>query len=151
MIIDKLDNAAVYMAISPGISKALKLLQSGELDHKEIGKYELEGTEFYMIIQEYKTKSWTNGKLEVHRKYIDVQYVVSGEEKMGYAPMSSLTDFEPYNEEKDIAFHAGIGDLTTVSAGMIAIFFPHDAHAPALGISEIGGDDSRKIVLKIAI
>ena len=151
MIIDKLENADAYMAISPGITKALKLLQSGELDNKEIGKYEIDGTKLYVMIQEYKTKSWVNGKLEVHRKYIDVQYVASGEEKIGYAPMASLFEFDPYNEEKDVAFHAGIGDLTTVSEGMIAIFFPHDAHAPTLGISEIGGDNVRKVVIKIAV
>ncbi len=151
MIIDKLDNASAYMALSPGIAKALQLLLSGELDNKEPGKYEIDGTKIFALIQEYKTKSWDNGKLEMHRKFIDVQYVGSGEEKMGYAPVADCHDFEPYNEEKDVAIHQGIGDLVTVSKGMFAIFFPVDAHAPTLGISEIGGDNVRKIVIKVAI
>ncbi len=151
MIIDKLENADVYMTISPGIALALQTLLDGDFDDKELGKYEIDGTRVYAMVQEYKTKSWSIGKLEVHRKYIDVQYVARGEEKMGYAPLSSLSDFDPYNEEKDVAIHTGIGDLTTVSEGMIAIFFPHDAHAPTLGISEIGGDDVRKVVIKVAV
>lgn len=151
MIIDKLENSAAYMALSPGIALALQALQSGELDNRELGRYELDGTNVYAMVQEYQTKAWSSGKLEVHRKYIDVQYVAEGAEKMGYTPASALPEFDPYNEEKDVAFHAGIGELVSVTRGMIAIFFPHDAHAPTLGMTATGGDTVKKIVIKVAV
>ncbi|MCK7529168.1 MAG: YhcH/YjgK/YiaL family protein [Ignavibacteriales bacterium] len=44
------------------------------------------------------------GKLEAHRKYIDVQYVIRGEELMGYAPLGGQKILEPYKEENDIVF-----------------------------------------------
>ena len=150
MIVDQLERLA-QLNLPPRIGKALAALRSGELAGKTPGRYELDGDRIFALVQEYRTKPHSAGKLEAHRRYIDVQFVVTGTEAMGYAPLEGLAVAEAYDEARDIVFFAGIGDPVTVSAGMATLFFPHDAHAPGLGLTPAGGEPVRKIVVKIAV
>lgn len=150
MIVDRLERVA-RMTLSPRIAKALAALRSGELDGKAPGRYELEGDRVFALVQEYTTRPRSEGKLEAHRKYIDVQYVTKGAEAMGYAPIEGLAVTDAYDDAKDVALFAGIGDSVTVRAGMVTIFFPDDAHAPGLGVTPQGGEPVRKIVVKVAV
>ncbi len=68
-----------------------------------------------------------------HRRYLDVQYVAEGTERIGYAPLTEQWKVvEPYDEAKDVAFYDARGDLIEVPAGSFAIFGPQDIHAPGL-------------------
>jgi len=89
------------------------------------------------------------GKLEAHRKYIDVQYVISGEEQMGYVPLNGQQILEPYKEENDIIFFTGEKSFIKVSSGMFAIFFPEDVHMP--GIMTKQSLPVKKLVIKVRI
>ena len=150
MIVDQLDRAA-RLSLPPRMATALKALRSGELDGKAPGRYELDGDRVFALVQEYKTQPRSAGKLEAHRKYIDVQYVAKGAEAMGYAPLEGLTVTDAYDDKKDVALFAGTGDPVTIRTGMVAIFFPADAHAPGLGVTPGGGESVRKIVIKVAV
>ena len=80
MIIDKIENAHLYKGLSKRIEKAFEYIRATDLKNIKPGKYEIDGENIFALISEYKTKSEQEGKLEAHRKYIDVQYVISGEE-----------------------------------------------------------------------
>jgi YhcH/YjgK/YiaL family protein len=73
--------------------------------------------------------------------------MVEGAEVMGCAALADLQVTEPYNVEKDVLFLTGTGNFFTVSAGMFAIFFPHDAHMPQLAVTTPA--PVRKIVVKV--
>ncbi len=98
------------------------------------------------MISEYETKTESEGKLEAHRKYIDVQYVIEGEELMGYAPLGNQQILEPYKEENDIIFYTVEKSFTKVSAGMFAIFFPTDVHMPGICVEKMSA--VKKLVIK---
>ena len=80
---------------------------------------------------------------------IDIQYIVKGSEKMGYANIDSLKTTIEYNDEKDILFGTAEGDLLTVSEGMFALFTPEDAHMPGLCIDS--PQAIKKVVVKILL
>jgi biofilm protein TabA len=90
---------------------------------------------------------------EGHRRYIDLQYVVRGEEALGWAPTERATVVRPYNEERDMWLGTvPVADITMVrlSAGQLAVLYPSDAHAP--GRSATGASTPvKKIVVKVAI
>jgi YhcH/YjgK/YiaL family protein len=113
------------------------------------GKYEIDGENIFALVSEYKTKSESEGKLEAHKKYIDVQYVIDGEELMGYAPLNGQEILVPYKEENDIVFFTGDKSFTKVSTGMFAIFFPTDVHMPGINTGKIS--DVKKLVIKVRI
>ena len=147
MIIDKIENAHIYKMIGERISKSFEYIKATDLKTLPTGKYAIDGENIFALVSEYKTKPESEGKLEAHRKYIDVQYVISGEEFMGYVPLGNQQILEPYKEENDIVFFTGDKSFTKVSEGMFAIFFPEDVHMPGISTGKIS--DVKKLVIKV--
>ena len=147
MIIDKIENAHLYKNISERINKSFEYIRTTDLKNLPAGKYPIDGENIFALVSEYQTKPEQEGKLEAHKKYIDVQYVISGEELMGYAPLGGQKVLDPYKEENDIVFYTGDKSFTKVSEGMFAIFFPEDVHMP--GIASGKSSSVKKLVIKV--
>ncbi|WP_026562499.1 YhcH/YjgK/YiaL family protein [Bacillus sp. J37] len=135
MIIDKLSNAEVYYGLHPRIKKGLQFLINNDLNSLEPGKYEIEEDNIFVMIQEYETVDAEHGRWESHYKYTDIQYMIRGGERMGYANVEGLEVVEQH-KENDLMFHDGSGDLLLVEQGCFAIFTPEDGHMPTLSIEE---------------
>lgn len=151
MIVDRLENAELYEAIFSKLTRGLELLNDKSLADKPDGKYEAEGQEIYYIVQRYLTRSLEEGRLEAHRKYIDIQFIAAGEETFGYAPLGDLKEKAEYDDQKDVAFYDVPKDIamTKLSAGMFAVFFPQDVHMPCLRSG--GPGNVTKIVVKVKV
>jgi len=151
MILDTIDNTRLYTGLHTGFAKAFEILRDKTLAKKEDGKYPLDGDKIYYTIQRYTTKPMNQGKLEAHRKYIDIQFLLAGVELLGYAPLTDLTVTENYNPQKDIAFFNAPNELTKVKLepGLFCILFPHDAHLPCRQLA--GPSEVRKVVIKVRL
>ncbi len=149
MIIDKLSNSNLYSSLSERINKAFAYLEQTDFSKTQSGKYEIDGDNIFALISEYKTKDETEGKLEAHIKYIDVQFVVKGTELIGYAPFQNQKVINEYNEQNDIAFFEGEKSFLKVEEGMFAIFFPNDVHMPGIKFRE--RSFVKKVVVKVKI
>jgi YhcH/YjgK/YiaL family protein len=147
MIIDKIENAHLYKNLSERIKKAFDYIKQTDLKSIPPGKYEINGENIFALISEYESKLESEGKLEAHEKYIDVQYVIDGEELMGYFPLGSQQILEPYKEENDIVFYKGDKSFVKVTAGMFAIFFPTDVHVPGICVEK--KSSVKKLVIKV--
>ena len=149
MIIDKIENIDFYSKISESIAKALTFLKNTNFIAQQDGKYHIEGNDLFYIVQRYQTKPLTEGKFEAHKKYIDIQYIVSGKELIGYTLLNNLEIIEPYNEQTDCAFYKAPEKITTLllNPGNFAIFFPHDAHLPCRQLNTPA--DVLKVVVKV--
>ena len=86
---------------------------------------------------------------EAHRKYYDLQFLVSGEERFGWAPLGELTEEIPYDDGNDIAFYRGEGDIILFRKGFFILLGPEDAHSPGLRTPK--QSRVRKIVIKIPV
>jgi len=106
----------------------------------------------YVTVSDNKTKAFEETKWEAHKKYIDIQYVAKGKEKMGVAPFEKAIEVEPYNDKKDVGFYS-ISALESkfyiAQPDTFLIFFPSDAHRPNIKID--GVDADKKIVIKIRV
>ena len=149
MVVDKLENSYLYSAL-PQLKAAFALLRHPPALALPDGRFELEGDRIVALPQSYQTRLHSAGRWEAHRRYLDIQYIVSGAELMGWAPVSSLRPEADFDPAKDVGFYLGTGDLIRVEAGMFAIFFPHDAHMPCLAVNN-QPQPVRKIVLKVAV
>ena len=150
MIIDKFKNIDLYSELSERISKAINFLQETDFSNFEPGRIEIDNDNIFALLSEYQTKNPGDCRLEAHRKYIDIQYIVSGSELIGYAPLNNQTVIEKYSEEKDVIFFEGKTSLMRLDAGMFAVFFPDDLHKPCIQTTEIS-ETVQKIVVKIAV
>ena len=151
MVVDKLENAYLYAGLSAKIKKGLEVLKEEKLSTKKDGRYEVDGDELYYIIQRYATKPIKAGKLEAHRKYIDIQFAAKGEEVIGHSLNSRLDIQEPYDKDKDVVFYNLPDELNTVKLGqgMFCILFPQDGHIS--GCQAAGPCEVLKIVVKVKI
>ncbi|OGV73689.1 MAG: hypothetical protein A3K19_22525 [Lentisphaerae bacterium RIFOXYB12_FULL_65_16] len=146
MIFDTLDNAPLYYACGKRLEKGLRFLAETDLAKLPLGKLAIDGSDVYAIVQEYDSKPRDKGAWEAHRKYIDIQYIAAGLERMGFA---SIKQVKPgaYNEEKDMLPAEGQGDFVTTPAGTFVIFHPHDVHMPGMAID--APTRVRKVVVKV--
>lgn len=134
MIIDVLDQAEKYVSLHKDFKLVFDYLKNHDLTTMECGRHELRGSEVFFNLQEYETKA--EQKLEAHKKYIDIQVVALGEEYMGYTNISNTTVKEAYDEAKDVMFLDGSVDKLKADNKTFLIFYPEDAHMPALAVKE---------------
>jgi YhcH/YjgK/YiaL family protein len=149
MITDRLEYYNIYTRISDRIANALMYLLTTDLKSLEKGTYIVEEDEIFAQVSEYVTKPADELKWESHFKFVDIQVIIEGEEKIGFAPLERMRIIEPYNDEKDIQFLSGKGDYLTARPGSFTMFFPHDAHQP--GIATEGFSKVKKVVLKVKV
>jgi biofilm protein TabA len=148
IINSKLQHAERYFNMHPEFEKAFAFLRQDNLAKLPAGRHEIDGDRLFCIISEGPGRSRAEAKLEAHRKYIDIQYVIAGTDEMGWKPTADckIIDTE-YDADKDIMFFKDRPDSwTNVPAGSFVIFFPQDAHAPLVSEGEI-----HKAVLKVAV
>lgn len=149
MIVDKIEHSHFYSGLHPLFARAFDFLSRPDLATLPDEKIVLDGTALFALPQSYITKPLHEGQLETHQQYIDIQYVVSGTECIGYAPSSEQEVTQPYNAASDVAFYCGESSAIKVSSGMFAIFYPHDLHLPGRYLE--ASEQVKKIVIKVRV
>ncbi len=139
-------------ALAPALQKALAYLKATDFSKVKPGQFAIDGERLYGMLNEYQTEPKDQRRPEAHRKHIDVQYIVSGEELIGCARLiDGLTVLEDRLADWDVIHYADVPNETDLlmSSGMYAIFFPWDVHRPncAKGAAQL----VRKVVLKVAV
>jgi len=148
MIKDDIRRAETYYNISANIKKGFEWLKNSDLKSMPDGRYNITD-KIYANVQTYMTKD--DAPYEAHRDYIDIQYMISGEELSGVTDYSNCTTVEEYNKEKDIEFLKNNvkEEFFKIKEGKFFVFFPHDAHKPAIKISE--SKNVKKVIVKVSV
>jgi biofilm protein TabA len=147
--IDKAQFAKQYHLNKELWDKAFVYLKETNLQALANGRHVIDGDNIYAIVTEAPTKDYDKTAFEAHRKYIDLQYVITGEENMGKAPLGSVTVSRAFNDNADIGYYTGEGQILTVPQNTFMLFFPTDAHRP--NITPGGNKSVKKIVIKIKL
>jgi biofilm protein TabA len=153
MIVTSLENLSHQIAMTSALKKAMDYLKNVHPADLQPGQVEIDGKNIYAMIQAYETRpASAEVRLEAHREYIDIQYVATGVEVMGWADIHALQNPTEYNAEKDV-WHGTLpaSEMTAVrvAAGKAAVFFPEDAHAPKLAVSS--PTPVLKVVVKVRV
>ncbi len=151
MIFDHISNIATYKGLSSNIALGLDFLKQMKSD-TAVGTYQI-NQHVKVIVSEYETKLENEYGYEAHRKNIDIQYLLLGEERMACLPIERLKETKAYSEESDAAFYAADIKLQpsylSLLPGYFAIFFPQDGHMPQLCVDK--SSKVKKVVVKIEI
>jgi len=148
MIIDKVENLNLYASLSKRLAKGIDYIINSDFSGIELGTYNIDGDDVFAMVQEYETKKIEKCKLEGHVKYIDIQYIIEGEEHIGLTSKTNQ-ELEERNDEDDYAFYKGESTLFKFDPSVFGIFFPDDLHMPCVGLNQIS--KVRKIVVKVRI
>lgn len=134
-----------YAPLLPGVEEAYHAVNA--LTDYENGKVTAlsGGNRFFVAAQ----STIAPGLAEAHRRYLDIQYIVKGQETVGWADLASCRVAEEFNEEKDIGMYDGPFSYMTIREGMCYVAFPEDAHMPGRHLEV--PNDFVKIVVKLRV
>lgn len=133
MIFDRIENAKQYMGIHPGIDLALSAVAAYTPENYQTGKEELDGDRVFLMRAQYETANPDKAVFEAHQQYVDVMYMVEGEETIYVKPTALLKNItKPYDPaiEALLADRDPDGTPVRLTAGSFVVLFPQDAHAP---------------------
>ncbi|MFH0953756.1 MAG: YhcH/YjgK/YiaL family protein, partial [Verrucomicrobiota bacterium] len=128
-------------------ARAFSFLRQAGVADLPPGRHEVDSDRVYAVVGKDTGRGRQGARLEAHRKYIDIQFVVAGHEVIGWEDLRNCRSRRRgYDREKDIEFFTGEpARWVTVPPGSLAIFFPEDAHAPLAGEGPV-----HKVVVKVA-
>lgn len=148
MIYDSIKNVDNYKGISANMDKALDFLKNMDVDSLTVGKFEIDGSNVFYMVQEYETLPHGECKYETHNNYIDIQLLVSGNEVIRCTPEVTPELMTAYNPDKDVElFYIGEGYDFTLKAGNFVLLMTGELHAPKLMADK--QEAVRKVVVKI--
>ena len=149
MIFDRLADSDLYRKLGENFIAGFDFLRSAPLESMPDGRHDIVGSDVYAMVQSYQSKPLEQGKWEAHRHYADIQFIVRGVERIGYALLSEMTVSEPYSRDKDCEFFIGQGEFVRMEQGRFAIFLPQDVHMPGIALEKPAA--VKKVVVKVRL
>lgn len=148
MILDTMVNANRYTAMHPLFPRAFEFIRNTDLQTLANGRHSIVDNDVFAIVERLDGRMRDTAQLECHRKYIDIQLVLSGVDEMGWKALADCHNpVSEYNESADIQFYYDFpATWIATPAGSFCIFFPEDTHAPLVSSQPI-----HKIVFKVAV
>jgi len=148
MIIDAGRYCQAYQSLHPLFERAFRFLADTDLRAFAPGRHPVDGDRLYLSVDHVQGRGREGARLEAHRRYIDIQYTIEGEEEIGWMPLASCGALSrPFDEAKDVGFFdTRPTTWLAVPAGTFVVFFPQDAHAPLAGRGAV-----KKAIMKVAV
>jgi YhcH/YjgK/YiaL family protein len=148
LIIDVAARWHDYTALHPLFDRAFRFLADADLRSFAPGRHPIDGDRLYLSIDHVQGRGRDGARLEAHRRYIDIQYTIAGDEEIGWMPLATCgAPAGDFNEAKDVGFFDRRPTTwLAVPEGTFVVFFPHDAHAPLGGRGAL-----KKAIVKVAV
>lgn len=143
MILDHIDNIENYKGISKNMDTAIDFIIGNDLSDFSVGKYSVDGDDVFFVVQENEAKDVEEGSSDTRNKYIDIQYIINGQELIGCAPGMLLSVVEEYNASKDKIIFVGTEERRRLTECMFGIYFSEDEHVQSV--------DDEKVIVKKAV
>ena len=147
MILDKLSNLRKYEGVIPYANKIADFLRDNDAATLEKGRHDVTDEVFVNVLDLVNGENTT---YEAHRKYHDLQCIITGDEYMKRSPIDACADGGEYSDEGDYILYKSAEKeaVCHLFAGEFAFFEPEDAHCPGICGS---APEVRKLVFKIPV
>ncbi|WP_082221736.1 N-acetylneuraminate anomerase [Kluyvera genomosp. 1] len=135
--------------LHPILVEALTLALTARPQEKATGRYELRGDDIFMNVMSFATQPAESKKAELHARYVDIQLLLSGEERILFARAGAARQCEAWHEEEDYQLCSVMENeqSVTLRPGMFAVFMPGESHKPGCTV-EVAGE-IKKVVVKV--
>ena len=148
MILAHLSDSERYEALHPLFKQVFDYVKNHDLLHAPTGRIVLDGDKLFINVCDAQLVEPAAQKLEVHQKYIDIHFPLSGKEVVGWKHLSALGNSEaPFDAENDFAlYNEQVSTYFTVQPGEFYVVYPEDAHATIIGEGVL-----RKLIVKVLL
>lgn len=152
MIFDSVSNYKQYEGLNAGIGRILEEAQKITPESFPKERLVFDGDALFMNFAQYETRDISDSKMEAHRKYADVMYVVEGSETVYVKSVDRLSCItKEYDPSIDALLAHIDGDVSAIrlTPGHFLVLFPQDAHAP--GCIADSKSSVKKIIGKVLL
>lgn len=148
MIVSTLSQSKRIEGLHPLFKEAFDYIKNNDLLNAPLGRIELKGDDLFINNVEVDALEKNKQVLEIHRKYIDIHVLLSGQEIMGWLPTEeSKEEKQAFDVEADCALYTDApSTFITMRPQDFVIVYPEDAHAPIIGTGKI-----RKLIVKVKL
>jgi biofilm protein TabA len=159
MILDTLTNSARYETLFPNLKAGFDFLRAHANSALAAGRHEVDGDRVYAMVAKYDTRAAEDAEPEAHRKYIDIQYMISGRERILWTPLDeTAAPTKDYDGDRDIIFFARNARSRPfeLAAGHFCLLFPADGHQPGVNAEAAPGTTEgpqpvHKVIVKVRV
>lgn len=150
MIAGRLLNLSTGNTMAQRLARAYEILQQRDFAAMQPGRYDEDETMFFLV-QEYQTKPQEQARFEAHRRYADIQVILTGEEAMDVMALDGAPPLGDFDATADIGFYQDKPHFyrLLMRAGEAAVFFPQDCHKPSFHPQGSEGGWVKKVVVKV--
>ncbi len=147
MILDNLANLGKYADVIPYAREIAQFLCDNDAANMPAGRYDVADGVFVNVCD---CQNGENTVYEAHRRYSDLQCVITGDEIMKRCHISACADGNEYSAENDCILYKSAAKKTVchLYAGEFALFEPEDAHCPGICGN---APNVRKLIFKIPV
>ena len=150
MVLDNIKNIEIYKGLGKNFETAINWILKEDVSNLEPGKYEVDGTEVFAMIQTYETLPLEQTKAEAHIEYADIHYIISGCERFGYEHIDTATPTgEAVAPGVDFVFYGQVKEYFDLHPGAFTIVWPQDIHTPKCMVD--GPSEVTKVVMKVKV
>ena len=150
MILDNIANLRRYKGVNENFDKAFDYIEKTDIAALEAGKHEISGSDVFILIQEYTTHPAEGRFMEAHRKFADIQIVLSGKESIYYSSSpQGMKLHQEYDDSRDCVLYSSedCAGHCRMKEGDFAIFYPEELHQPCCELN--GTSEVKKAVVKV--
>ena len=149
MIFDSMENFSNYLCLHPHFNNVYDFIKGHNMPDIAEGRHEVNGHGAFALVKEYVTKDISETFVECHRKFIDIQILLKGTERIGICSKAECKEYA-YDPDKDLQKLEGELNFIKMDLNSFAIFFPSDGHMPELKYGDLK-EKVKKIVFKVPI
>ncbi|WP_332705661.1 N-acetylneuraminate anomerase [Plesiomonas shigelloides] len=139
MIFGHIQQPHTYAYLPAALKQAIHYLQQTDMQSLPVGRHDIEGDLLYVNVMAFDTQPAEQKQAEVHQEYIDIQYLITGAERIGFG-LENIDNpvAKAYDADNDYYLVASVRDESEVllEPGMFAVFFPEQPHKPGCCIGQ---------------
>lgn len=151
MIVDKIENLKLYIPYNQKLTAVCDFLEKTDVSTLADGDKIQLGDGVHVMVKAFTPKAPADARWEIHKKYIDIQYIIEGDEAMGWLPLEEVEGTD-YNAEKDISHPNALPDaqpgVVALVCGSFAYLEPRDAHRPG---AKLESATAKKLIFKVPV
>ncbi|MDO4276589.1 MAG: YhcH/YjgK/YiaL family protein [Eubacteriales bacterium] len=149
MIYDKLENLKKYKGISKWLDKALEFLEGTELAKLPLGRTAIWEDKVFANVMEAQASDVSEGKFEIHRRYMDIQIDLEGTEiiQVGLDAEGVLDEFDPAKDFGTVICRESVSCI--MGKNRFIVCMAEEPHKPGIAATE--NRFLKKCVVKVAV
>ncbi|MDD1781501.1 YhcH/YjgK/YiaL family protein [Enterovibrio sp. ZSDZ35] len=150
MILGHITQPETYAHLPEAFRRSLAFLAETDMVALPTGRHDIDGDNIYVNVMAFDTQPANEKLAEVHKEYIDIQFLISGAERIGFALANDRNPIaKEYDAESDFYLVESMEGESEIimSPDMFAIFLTEQPHKPGCNVTT--STSIKKAVVKV--